>query len=95
MVPLMPNHHPTGDDVLRAIRPAYHAVACPNATLTEFADHPTSALWIGGGGTVVVTMESGADITFAAVPTGTRLDLSVVALKAASTATNVVALINK
>ncbi len=49
-------------------------------------------LWIGGTGNVVVTMLDGQVLTFTAVPANTMLDISVTRVRAATTATNIVAL---
>lgn len=55
--------------------------------------NPTRALWIGGVGNVVVTMNDGSGpITFTAVPAGTHLDISVTQVLAATTATLIVAI---
>lgn len=50
------------------------------------------SLWIGGTGNVVVTMWDGTTATFTAVPAGTRLPVSPQLVKAATTATLIVAL---
>ena len=51
----------------------------------------TRGLYVGGGGTLVVTM-LGADSTFVNVPTGTILPIQVQKVKAATIATNILAL---
>ena len=51
-----------------------------------------SALWIGGTGNLVVTMQDGQILTFTAVPAGVLLPISVSRVRAATTATNIVAL---
>jgi hypothetical protein len=48
-------------------------------------------LYVGGAGNVVVTNEDDTDVTFTAVPAGTRLDISPKKLKVATTATLIVA----
>jgi hypothetical protein len=50
------------------------------------------ALYVGAAGNVVVDTEDNANITFANVPSGTVLWLKAVRVKAATTATNIVAL---
>ncbi len=53
----------------------------------------TNALYVGGAGAVAVTMVSGANVVFAAVPAGTFLEVSVTKVLATGTvATNIVAL---
>lgn len=49
------------------------------------------AIYVGGAGTIVVTPASGADVTFT-VPAGGTLLISPTKVKAASTATGIVAL---
>jgi hypothetical protein len=49
------------------------------------------ALYVGAAGNVVVDTEDNANITFANVPSGTVLWLKTVRVKAATTATNIVA----
>lgn len=49
-------------------------------------------LWIGGAGNVVVTMWDGTTATFSAVPAGTSLPVSPKLVKAATTATLIIAL---
>lgn len=52
----------------------------------------TRAIWVGGTGNLVVTMADGTDVTFTAVPAGSWLWIQVQKVKAATTATNIVAL---
>lgn len=52
----------------------------------------TDALWVGGTGALTLTMADGNDAVFTAVPAGTRLDYAVTKVKAATTATLIVAL---
>ena len=49
-------------------------------------------LWVGGTGNVVVTMWDGTTATFTAVPAGTLLKVSPKLVKAATTATLIIAL---
>lgn len=49
------------------------------------------AVWFGGTGTAVVTM-NGEDVTFANIPDGTMMPISITKLKAASTVSSVVLL---
>lgn len=54
---------------------------------------PTTGLYVGGAGNVVVKMASGQDdVSFAGVPAGTILPIRVDQVKTASTASNIVAL---
>ena len=48
-------------------------------------------LWVGGAGTVVVTMWDGSTATFSAVPAGTFLPVSPQYVNTSSTATLIVA----
>jgi len=48
-------------------------------------------VWVGGTGDLVVTM-NGEDVTFAAVPDGSLLPISITALKTGSTVSSVVLL---
>ena len=50
------------------------------------------SLYVGGAGDLVVTMARGGDVTFVGVPAGTFLPVQVQKVKAATTATNIVAL---
>jgi hypothetical protein len=52
----------------------------------------TDALFIGGAGNLTVTMQDGNDLVLTGVLAGTRLDLAVTKVKAATTATNITAL---
>ena len=51
------------------------------------------SLYIGGAGDVVVETRAGSVVTFAAVPAGTILPIRCVKVRAATTATNIVAFI--
>lgn len=55
---------------------------------------PTRAIYVGGAGAISAVMRSGGNsVTFAAVPVGTVLEISVVRVNATgTTATNLVAL---
>jgi hypothetical protein len=50
------------------------------------------ALFVGGAGDLSVTMTSGQDCVFTGVLAGTLLPISVRVVKAATTATNIVAI---
>ena len=53
----------------------------------------TGALYVGGAGDLTVTMAAdGADVVIEAVPVGTVLRISVTKVKAATTASKIVAL---
>ena len=64
------------------------AVAKSDSTVLD----TTRALYIGGAGDLVVTMAKGGDVTFKAVPAGSVLPIRVTKVKAATTATDIVAL---
>jgi hypothetical protein len=49
-------------------------------------------VWVGGVGNLVVTMQDGQILTFTAVPAGTMLPISVTRIRAATTATLILAL---
>jgi hypothetical protein len=68
--------------------PYTEAVAI-TAGATPFA--PTRALYVGGAGSVTVTMLSGTSVAFGAVPAGTTIQIGITAFTAGS-ATSVVAL---
>jgi len=71
--------------------PATRAVAVTPSDSTVL--DTTRALYVGGAGTVVVDMlDSGTNITFA-VAAGTLLPIRVTKVKAATTATGIVALV--
>lgn len=62
-------------------------------TPSDTADQSCSAIYVGGAGDVVVTMESGATpITFKAPPVGTVLPIRVKRVLAATTATLLIGL---
>jgi len=50
------------------------------------------ALYVGGTGNVVIDTVANTNVTFSAVPGGTTLWIKALRVKAASTATNIVAL---
>lgn len=75
---------------LVATQPYRSAVAVTPSDVTELAH--TDAIYIGGDGSLVVTMDNGSDATFAGMVAGTGLELRVTKVKAASTATNILAL---
>jgi hypothetical protein len=70
---------------------ASHAFAITKAD----ADLPQAArgLYVGGTGDLVVTMPSGAVVTFVGVQAGTVLPLTVIRVANATTATNIVGLV--
>ena len=54
---------------------------------------PTAGVFVGGAGNLVVTMaDGGPDVTFSNVPAGRVVPIMVVKVKAATTATLIVAL---
>ena len=73
--------------------PAEYAAAVTLSDSTVLTPTPR-ALYIGSGGDVVVTMAAdGTDVTFANVPTGTKLPVRVSKVKATgTTASSIVAL---
>lgn len=55
---------------------------------------PARALYIGGGGDVVILTQVGTEITFANIPTGTLLPINCTRVKSTGTnATNIVGLV--
>lgn len=71
--------------------PADEAVAVVKSDATILT--PTRGLYVGGAGDVTVDMETaGTDVVFAGVPAGTVLPIKVKKVKAATTATLIVAL---
>jgi len=69
---------------------AFDAVALTKSDSTVI--RTSRALYVGGGGNVVAKMNSGAIVTFTAVPGGTILPIQITQLRDATTASNVVAL---
>lgn len=49
-------------------------------------------LWVGGAGDLALTFEDGTQATLVAVPAGTLMPVRVSAVRAATTATSIVAL---
>jgi len=64
------------------------AVTPSDSTVLEI----TRGLYIGTGGDVSVIMADGDDVTFLAVPTGSILPVQVSKVKAATAATDILAL---
>lgn len=51
------------------------------------------ALWVGGAGTVIVDFKDGnTNVSFPGVPAGTHLQIAAYRVKAATSATNIVAI---
>ena len=73
---------------------AHDAVQVTPDDAADLPGGPTNVgLWVGGTGDLHVTMHSGAEVTFKAVPAGTLLRLAVRRVWATgTTATNIVAL---
>lgn len=69
--------------------PYRQAVSVTPSDTTVLA--PTDAIWVNGGGDVVVTMANGSDNTFT-LAASQGLNISVTKVKAASTATGIKAL---
>jgi hypothetical protein len=69
---------------------AFDAVAITKSDTTIF--RTTRALYVGGAGTIVVTMNSGQEATFAGVLAGTILPIQVIQVKDATSATSLLAL---
>lgn len=69
--------------------PAGGAAAVTKSDTTALAG--VRALYVGGGGDILATV-GGVDVTFVGVPTGTILPIQATKVKAATTATNIVAL---
>lgn len=71
--------------------PAAHGFAVmPNDT-TDLPE-VTRAIYVGGAGTVVAQLLSGAEVSFASVPAGSILPIRALRIRTASTATNLVGL---
>jgi len=79
-----------GSNEREILAPASDAIAVTKSDTTVLV--PTKGLYIGGTGAVTVTMASGNDVAFAAVPAGTVLPIRVIKVKDATVATNIVAL---
>ena len=52
----------------------------------------TRAIWVGGAGNLVVVLKSGAELTISGILAGTLLPIRAKAVRATSTATNLVGL---
>lgn len=73
------------------MEPFTNAVAVTPSDATMISE--TEALWVGTGGSLTVVMVGGEQATFGSVPSGTRLDISVVKVMATgTTASSIVAL---
>ena len=73
-----------------SVHPATQAVAVTKSDTTQFKG--TRGLWVGVSGSVVVTFLDGSDATFAGVLGGTLLPIQVFKVKAATTASSILAL---
>ncbi len=72
---------------------AVHAFAVTPHDTNALA-YPTTGIYVGGTGSLTVTMKSGVEATFTAIPTGTLLPIEVSNVKSTgTTATNIVALV--
>jgi hypothetical protein len=71
---------------------AYRGVAVTTSDTTEIQS--TAGLYVGVGGTLVVTMNDGNDVTYVGILGGVVYPFQVTKVKAATTATNIVALYN-
>ena len=71
-------------------KPAYGAFAVTPAD-SDLAK-PARAVYVGGAGDVAVIMASGDEVTFSGCLAGTILPIQVIQIKAATTATNILAL---
>ena len=71
--------------------PGANALAVTPSDSTVLAN--VRGLYVGGTGDVAVTMLGGAAVTFATVPAGTVLPIRVSHVMAATTATNIVAIL--
>ena len=75
---------------LVATEPYRRAVAVTKSDVTVIPH--TDAIYIGGDGDLVVTMDDGNEATFVGMVAGTGLELRVTQVKDATTATNILAL---
>lgn len=71
--------------------PAAHGFAIVPSDTADLAE-VTRAIYVGGGGNVVAQLLTGAEVTFAAVPSGSILPIRALRIRPASTATNLVGL---
>jgi hypothetical protein len=69
--------------------PGENAVA---VTPSDSSPVQSRALYVGGAGDLTVEMKSGNTAVFVGVPAGTILPISVVLVKAATTATDITAI---
>ena len=94
--PLSVLYPASGDTEISATQKVVATQTYSNALAVTPADanlaHIAGALWVGGLGNVTVIMAGGQTVTFTAVPSGTLLRVSVTQVRAATTATNIVAL---
>lgn len=71
--------------------PASHGFAItPNDTVD--LEEVTRAIYVGTAGNIVMRLQSGAEVTFTAVPAGTVLPARAVRIRTATTAGNLVGL---
>lgn len=70
---------------------ATHATAVTPSDSTTFGSN-TIGLFVGGAGDLTLTLPSGSDVTLQSVVAGTILPISFTKVKAATTATKIVAL---
>lgn len=77
-------------DAILAVAPASSCVAVTPSDSTVLAG--VRSIYVGTGGTVVATV-GGSDVTFANVPDGTTLPIKATKIKAASSASSIVALV--
>ncbi len=72
--------------------PAFSAAAITASDSTDLAN-PVRAIYVGGAGSVVVTMVAGNDVTFSGLPAGMILPIRAKRVKATgTTATGLVGL---
>lgn len=79
-----------GNNERAVLAPYTEAVAVTKSDTTVLP--VTRGLYVGGAGAVTVTMMSGNDATFVAVPAGTVLQIRVTKVKVATVATDILAL---
>lgn len=68
------------------------AVGAAAVTPSDSTPLDFRALWVGGAGNVAVTTRNGEDVTFSAVPAGSVLPIQGTRVRAATTATLILAL---
>ena len=79
---------------------AVHAFQDPARSFKPVTPHDTTGIvyggckgiWVGGAGNLVVVDRDGTTVTFTAVPVGTLMPISPKIIKAATTATLLIAL---